>query len=675
VRINRYLLTLTAIVLAVAVGALAGNPAAAQTSKPTPGTSRKPTPPTTRRLPSDPNLPAAVVNSWALSPTGAKPGEPGTRPNLSYELAPGAQVQDSVTLFNYSNVQLTFRVYATDAFNNVDGQFDVLTGDKNPSDVGAWVTLPQANITVAALASATLPITVTVPPDAGPGDHTGGIIAASQAEGTGPDGKVITLDRRTGSRMYIRVAGPLTPKLDVDKLRSTYHPALNPLSGSVGVAYTVRNRGNVRLAATQGIAVLTLFGIGLDRMTPVDIPELLPGNSVTLHASFHGVPATLLLFTKISLTPITPRDTSSPPATGVSRTSRTLALPWTVLAILLVAGAGLKTRKAYRRHRAGAGSDMGLGAPNARSARRMIALSVLGALAASVAAVLPAQAADAPSFTVTPGETKVGDRVVARFVGWTSAAVTVQVCGNLGLRGAPDCDQIGGQGIGLSRPGPSLGELTVTRPPVSCPCVVRASSAINAEVLTAPLVIAGVPVGPVRGPDDPTPLVAVTLNVTEARHGLGGILRPLLGGRRRHTATVTLRNTSTVTLAKVTLGVAVGRAPGGDQTVPVPPVTPLKPGESRRYVVPTSLSAPTWGRYHWTVTVDGAGPEVSATATTSASPWLLYLLLVVLITNLVGLAALKLRRRRERGCPKIQTDKAKGEDKAKTAISSISVPS
>jgi len=349
VRITRTRLVLSATALAVAIVALGVSPSAAQQPKPT--AKPNPSPPTTRVLPSDPKLPAAVVNSWALAPSGPKPGELGTRPNLSYELAAGNQVKDSVTLFNYSNVQLTFRIYATDAFNNVDGQFDLLTGEKAPVDAGSWVTLPQPNITVPALSSAVLPITITVPPDAAPGDHGAAVLAASQAEGTGPDGKIITLDRRTGSRLYVRVAGPLDPGLDIVKFHGTYRPALNPLSGSLDVTYTVRNRGNVRLAAKQRLALNAVFGIGLDRSTPVDIPELLPGNSVTQHATFKGVAATVLLLTKISLTPISAKDAVNPELRPNSRTGRTFAMPWTVFAFILAAGLGLYARKAYRRHK------------------------------------------------------------------------------------------------------------------------------------------------------------------------------------------------------------------------------------------------------------------------------------------------------------------------------------
>jgi hypothetical protein len=321
-----------ATALTVAVVASLATPAIAQTG----GGGATPIPPA-----------PAVVNSWALTPSGETPGQPSTRPNLSYELAPGAVVKDSVTLLNYSNVQLTFRIYPTDAFNNVDGQFDLLPGEKEPVDAGSWVTLPQANITVPALASATLPITVSVPPDATPGDHAGAILAASSAEGSGPDGKTITLDRRTGSRLYVRVAGPVSPALDIEQIQGTYHATLNPLRGTLDLAYIVRNTGNVRLAARQRLVVRTPFGLKVGRTTPVDVPELLPGNSVTLTATLEGVPAGALLGTSITLTPLGAGDAG---AADLTRSGRTFAVPWSVLALLLVAFLLQRATRAYRRH-------------------------------------------------------------------------------------------------------------------------------------------------------------------------------------------------------------------------------------------------------------------------------------------------------------------------------------
>ena len=45
--------------------------------------------------------------------------------------SPGGGRRIAVVLFNLGNVPMLFRVYATDAFNNVDGQFDLIPGDED----------------------------------------------------------------------------------------------------------------------------------------------------------------------------------------------------------------------------------------------------------------------------------------------------------------------------------------------------------------------------------------------------------------------------------------------------------------------------------------------------------------------------------------------------------------
>jgi len=290
-----------------------------------------------------------VVHSWALAPVGsADPGQAGNRPNLSYEADPGAELTDGVTLFNYSNVQLTFRIYATDAFNNASGEFDLLATGEEPKDVGSWITLPQANITVPAQSQATLPITIKVPADARAGDHAGAILASSEAASTAPDGKIVTLDRRTGSRVYIRVAGPLEPELAIENVKTTYTPALNPLGGTAKVSYRIQNRGNVRLGGAHSVSISGPFGTFTKRVAVKDLTELLPGEAVTLHATFDDMPATALAFTKVRLEPSS--GDGAQELSTVSRRGIGLAPPITLILLTLAAWLALRARRAYRRH-------------------------------------------------------------------------------------------------------------------------------------------------------------------------------------------------------------------------------------------------------------------------------------------------------------------------------------
>jgi hypothetical protein len=296
--------------------------------------------------------PGAIINSWALAPAGsADPSHGGDRPDFSYSSPPGSVINDSVTLFNYSNVELTFHVYATDAFNNAQGQFDLLPEFKQPVDAGTWVLLPQANLTLPAHKEATFPFTLRIPADARPGDHAGAILASNNAVGNGPSGQLVNVNRRTGSRLYVRVAGPLHPHLVVSKVSSSYHPRLNPLSGPVDVTYEVENRGNVRMGGQVRADAAGLLGLGSKTGPKITLSELLPGQKLQLKAHFNGVPATFVDLSHVHVDPAPVGDAGgagAPP--GASRGALSLAFPLTLFAILLATVLVRYARRSYERH-------------------------------------------------------------------------------------------------------------------------------------------------------------------------------------------------------------------------------------------------------------------------------------------------------------------------------------
>jgi hypothetical protein len=267
---------------------------------------------------------------------------------LSYDLAPGATQRDSVTLWNYSNVPLQFQVYGTDAFNNAKGAFDLLPAAKPPTDAGAWITVTYTNVTLNPRAKVDIPFTVAVPPTARPGDHAAAILAANQVQGAGPDGKVVNIDRRTGSRMYVRVKGPIQPALTVENVRTVYHSGLSPLGG-FDVTYTVRNAGNVRLAAHRRVQAKGPFGLATTTHTPPDVPELLPGNAVTYREHFSGVPDLIRACGQIRLEPFSSATDIKAPT--VSRTGSTWAMPWSIIALLVILFLARRAYLAIRRSR------------------------------------------------------------------------------------------------------------------------------------------------------------------------------------------------------------------------------------------------------------------------------------------------------------------------------------
>lgn len=344
--ISRPRLIAVALASAVAIG-LSATAAAATPAEPT-----DPNDTTPPAVPATAEESAEVVQSWTLTPGGGPAGEDaGSRPNLTYQVAPGTVIDDNVIVYNFGNVTTRFDVYATDAFNNDDGEFDLLPREDVPVDVGSWVALGATSITLDPGKQATIPITVTVPLDAAPGDHAGAIVAAVTATADTGNGQLINVERRTGTRLYLQVNGPLTAKLaiadsDVD---ASYDHAVNSLSGAADVSFRVENRGNVRLGGVPRLTVAGPFGLGGTTVELPEISQLLPGEDITVTTRVEGVPALLLM--KASLT-IEPKQYSGVGDVPVARAgARFFAPPVTVLLALLLGAVITMLVRAYRRHR------------------------------------------------------------------------------------------------------------------------------------------------------------------------------------------------------------------------------------------------------------------------------------------------------------------------------------
>src|SRR6478735_8094716 len=151
------------------------------------------------------------------------------RGTFVFSAKPGTVIKDHVALVNYTTKPQKARVYASDAFTTSTGSFDVLAAGARSTDVGSWTDLEPRTVTVPGRKKATdvqpgtliLPFTLTVPERATAGDHAGGIVLSvrtSSAEGVNS----VVVDRRVGTRIYVRVAGPLDPSLNLAGLSVSY---------------------------------------------------------------------------------------------------------------------------------------------------------------------------------------------------------------------------------------------------------------------------------------------------------------------------------------------------------------------------------------------------------------------------------------------------------------------
>lgn len=230
---------------------------------------------------------------WAVQPAG--PDGPGLRAAFTYNAQPGQTLRDSVSISNLSEEEITFAISSKDAFNTaVDGAFALQDDAEEPVDVGSWVTIEVDEYTVPAGRRVDIPFELTVPDDAEPGDHAGGILAANVdvVDEVERDGVMLAVRQRVAARIYVRVAGPLEPALRVKDLQIDASTPVIPFAQGRGtVTYTVENVGNVRIESATESKVTGLFGRTVAGLDSQDLPDLLPGGSVQVTETWEGVPA------------------------------------------------------------------------------------------------------------------------------------------------------------------------------------------------------------------------------------------------------------------------------------------------------------------------------------------------------------------------------------------------
>lgn len=289
--------------------------------------------------------------TWSVRPTPRD----DERPNFSYEVEAGETIRDSLRVRNFGDEELSLVVYASDAIVTSSGALDLLPAGEPPTGVGAWVRLGSGLVTLPPGEHVDIPFVLTVPAQAESGDHSGGIVTSFVTEGTGDDGQPVRLDRRLGSRMHVRVSGELRPELAVSDMAVSYDGSLLPLrSGTLHVAYTVTNVGNVRLGADQAIRVRGPGGV-LGRELVLDqMPELLPGSSLSFTAEVGGVWPMGRAEAVVELTTFPTRDGDEfPPDTlTASASTATWALPWPQATTVVLVVAAVLAARWLRRRRA-----------------------------------------------------------------------------------------------------------------------------------------------------------------------------------------------------------------------------------------------------------------------------------------------------------------------------------
>ena len=274
--------------------------------------------------------PAAAADDapWTVQTSSNEFGS--ERPNYSYTLNPGGQLADGLVIANQGTTPLDLALYAADAFTTDAGQLDLVTKGTTSTGVGAWVHAGRDRVTIQPGKSVEVPFTLTLPANAGPGDHVGGIVTSLTQAG---------VERRVALRIRLRVGGELKPALSVEKLHLDSPGTLNPFGKSdATLSYTIHNTGNAVLAARQSASVSGPFGrLRANAGQVADSPPLLPGESWKVSVPVHGVASSVPLTGTVTLVPLLADAAGSiAPLTAVDTAAHSWPSPWALLILFLV---------------------------------------------------------------------------------------------------------------------------------------------------------------------------------------------------------------------------------------------------------------------------------------------------------------------------------------------------
>lgn len=285
--------------------------------------------------------------TWAVQP--ADEHGPDGRCWIELTLDPGQVVTEHLAVRNFGDSAVVFTLQAADGYLTDNGRFNILPSDQESTDGGTWIEIPE-QVTVEADATEVVPFTITVPHDATPGDHPAGVAATlTSTEGT------VAIESRVGFRVMTQVSGTVTAAAAVEDLTATYRQSWNPFSGgTIQVAYTTTNHGNV---ASTGIGLVTVDGLfgSAQNEARAEIEESFPGDSVEVETRVAGVWPWGPLRTTVEVTPAVPDG--EPGGAAIEPASATVTvwtLPWPQLVFAAVLGAiafGLRTLIRRRRRR------------------------------------------------------------------------------------------------------------------------------------------------------------------------------------------------------------------------------------------------------------------------------------------------------------------------------------
>jgi hypothetical protein len=214
---------------------------------------------------------------------------PGTPASASYFVfggQPGGTIADKVRVTNTGTVRGTAALYAVDATTGQTSGAVYLSRTAPKQEVGAWVTLSVAQVTLNPGQSQTIAFQVAVPQSARPGQHLGGIVAENSAMQQASNGGSVQINIQQLSiiAVQINLPGTLVEQLTAQQVTPGGEHSYQVLY--VGLHNTgtqmIKPYGTLQIADGEGHTLKTMQ-LKLDTFVPqtaIEYPVYVPGQAL-----------------------------------------------------------------------------------------------------------------------------------------------------------------------------------------------------------------------------------------------------------------------------------------------------------------------------------------------------------------------------------------------------------
>jgi hypothetical protein len=173
-------------------------------------------------------------------------------------LSPGDVVTEEITVTNVSGEDREYFVYKRDIIGVEEGGVPIFaeeSTEKTGYEITEWISLQSDRISVKADETITVPVVITVPMEASPGSHFGGVFVSQEPPRLRQIGAGVGYE--VASIISIRISGDV---LDDARIRSFSTDKLFYTSKNVSFTAKIENQGNILIRPRGPLEITSMFG-------------------------------------------------------------------------------------------------------------------------------------------------------------------------------------------------------------------------------------------------------------------------------------------------------------------------------------------------------------------------------------------------------------------------------